>query len=82
MEFVLRRLRILKSSRRTLVLEMPKPVGFHGWSFETVKVKLHVRRGLVEAFQWDPVENKWVKASPEVLATLRSLPPGTLPFSL
>ena len=72
MRFVLDNLRVLKSSRRTLVLEMPKPVGFHGWSFQKVKVKLHVHRGRVEVFEWNGA--KWVPASPGVMATLRKLP--------
>jgi len=82
LRFVLDNLRVLRSSRRTLVLEMPKPVGFHGWSFETVKVKLHVRKGSVEVFQWDEEAGKWRPAGPEVLATLRKLPPNVLPFGL
>jgi len=81
LRFVLDRLKVLKSSRRSLVLEMPKPVGFHGWSFETIKVKLHLRRGKVEVFQWDEKRGSWVKAPPEVVATLKALPAGTLPLS-
>ncbi len=76
MRFVLDNLRVLKLSRRTLVLEMPKPIGVHGWSFETVKVKLHLHRGRVEVFQWEG--NKWVPADHSVINTLRQIPPEDL----
>ncbi|NPA85693.1 MAG: hypothetical protein GXO07_06835 [Crenarchaeota archaeon] len=78
MRFVLDNLRVLRSSKRSIILEMPKPVGFHGWSFEKVKVKLLMRKGKVEVFEWNGA--RWVPASPGVLATLRKLPEGAIPF--
>ncbi len=73
MSFVRDRLKVLHSSRRTLVLEIPEPLGYHGWSFNTIKVKLHIHRGDVEVYQWDPTLGKWVSPQPGVLMSLREI---------
>ena len=80
MSFVRDKSRIIRSSKRTLVLEIPKPVGYHGWSFNTLKVKLHINRGKVNVFQWNPSLGKWVEPEPGVLQTLRELGDLIAPF--
>ena len=82
MSFVRDRVRILRSARRTLVLEIPEPVGYHGWSFKPLKVKLHVNRGKVHVYQWDPSSGKWTDPEPGVIQTLKELGDLIAPFKL
>ncbi len=73
MSFLRDNFKVIHASRRTLVLEIPEPLGYHGWSFKTIKVKLHLHRGAVEVFQWDPSLGKWVEPEPGVIMSLREL---------